>query len=313
MKNKTKAYISGISVALCCLLTFNVNADDYPLKQVADGIFYHQGVNEDANQHNKGEIANVGFIAGEKCIAVVDTGGSYYEGKALLEAIREKSSLPICYVINTHAHPDHFLGNAAFQDTKATFVGNDKMPAAVEAREAFYETRFKEILGELYKGTEFVEPTLLVSVDKPITIDLGGRELLLTSYPTSHTDNDLTVLDKNTKTLWAGDLLFVKRIPALDGSINGWLATIEKLKAMKLNAVIPGHGSAQYQDWQQAFDAEEHYFSTIREQIRVIINDMGTITEATQSVGLSEKGKWLLFDDYNKRNVTAAFTELEWE
>lgn len=313
MKNKTKAYISGISIVLSSMLAVNVYADDYSLKQVSDGIFYHQGAQEDANQHNKGEIANTGFIVGDKCIAVVDSGGSYFEGKALFEAIREKSDLPICYVINTHAHPDHFLGNAAFKDTGATFIGNDKMPAAVEAREAFYETRFKEILGELYKGTEFVEPTLLVSVDKPITIDLGGRELLLTSYPTSHTDNDLTVLDKNTKTLWAGDLLFVKRIPALDGSINGWLATIEKLKAMKLNAVIPGHGPAQYQDWQQAFDAEEHYFSTIRQQIRAIINDMGTINEATESVGLSEKGKWLLFDDYHKRNITAAFTELEWE
>lgn len=313
MKNKTKAYITGISVLFSAIMALNVYADDYPLKQVSEGIYYHQGAQEDADQHNKGEIANTGFIMGDKCIAVVDSGGSYLEGKALLAAIREKSDLPICYVINTHAHPDHFLGNAAFKDTGATFIGNAKMPAAIEARKSFYETRFQEILGKYFKGTEFIEPTLLVSVDKPITIDLGNRELVLNSYPTSHTDNDLTVLDKKTKTLWAGDLLFVKRIPALDGSINGWLATIKKLEAMKLNAVIPGHGPAQYKDWHQAFDAEEHYFLTIREQIRAIINDMGTITEATGSVGLSEKGKWLLFDDYNKRNVTAAFTELEWE
>ncbi len=313
MQNKTKAYITGISVLLSAIVTLNVYADEYPLQQVSEGIYYHEGVQEDANQDNKGEIANTGFILGEKCIAVVDTGGSYLEGKALFEAIREKSDLPICYVINTHAHPDHFLGNAAFKDSGATFVGNDKMPPAIEARKAFYETRFKDILGEYYKGTEFIEPTQLVSVDKPITIDLGNREVVLNSYPTSHTDNDLTVLDKKTKTLWTGDLLFINRIPALDGSLNGWLETIKKLESMNLNAVIPGHGPAQYQDWKQAFDAEAHYFLTIREQIRAIINDMGTITEATQSVGLSEKGKWLLFDDYNKRNVTAAFTELEWE
>lgn len=313
MKNKTKVTLSAMTLAISTLLMLNVNAEEYPVKQVSEGIYYHQGVQEDANRDNKGEIANTGFIIGEKCIAVVDTGGSYLEGKSLFAAIRDKSDLPICYVINTHAHPDHFLGNAAFKETEATFIGNDKMPAAIEARRSFYETRFSDILGPHFEGTEFIEPTQLVSVDNPIIIDLGERELVLTSYPTSHTDNDLTVLDKKTKTLWTGDLLFVKRIPALDGSINGWLSTIEALKSMKLNTVIPGHGPAQHEEWQQAFDDEAHYFSTIREQIRAIIYDMGTINEATESVGLSEKGKWLLFDDYHKRNITAAFTELEWE
>lgn len=313
MKNKTKTAVIGVTAIITALFVFNANADEYQIKQVTDGIYYHQGVQEDANQDNKGKIANTGFIIGEKCIAVIDTGGSYLEGKSLLDAIRNKSELPICYVINTHAHPDHFLGNAAFKETGATYIGNGKMPAAIEARQTFYETRFSEILGPYYKGTEFIEPTQLVSVDKPITIDLGKRELILTSYPTAHTDNDLTVLDINTKTLWTGDLLFVERIPALDGSINGWLSTIDSLKAMSLNAVVPGHGPAQQEEWHQAFDDEAHYFNTIREQIRTIIYDMGTINEATDSVGLSEKGKWLLFDDYHKRNITSAFTELEWE
>lgn len=288
-------------------------SDDYVVTEVADGIFYHQGVQQDATPENKGEIANVGFIVGEECIAVVDSGGSYAEGESLLRAIRRHSDLPICYVINTHVHPDHILGNAAFKGSKTTFVGSAKLPAALTAREGFYEERFKEILGQAYEGAEFIAPTQLVSVGEPQTLDLGKRKLTLIAYPTAHTDNDLTVIDNNTQTLWTGDLLFVERIPALDGSINGWLEVMDKLQAMEFNTVIPGHGPVQHQDWKQALEAEQHYFTLVRKQLRDIIFDMGTINQATEEVGLSEKDKWLLFDDYHKRNVTAAFTELEWE
>jgi len=133
------------------------------------------------------------------------------------------------------------------------------------------------------------------------------------AFPTAHTDNDLVVLDNNTKTMWTGDLLFVERIPALDGSINGWLDAIEQLKDMDIATVIPGHGPVLHQDWKAALEKEKNYFILIRQQVREIINDMGTINQATENVGVSEENKWLLFEEYHKRNVTSAFTELEWE
>lgn len=303
----------GVLMLFLVFISISNANDSYAVTEVADGIFYHQGVQEDATEANKGEIANVGFIVGDNCIAVIDTGGSYVEGESLRKAIRKHSDLPICYVINTHVHPDHVLGNAAFKVTRATFIGSDKLPAAMAAREGFYETRFKEILGDAYDGAEFIAPSKLVSVGEPETRDLGDRKLTLIAYPTAHTDNDLVVIDNKTKTLWTGDLLFVERIPALDGSINGWLEVMQQLKAMNLNIVIPGHGPVLHDDWKTALDTEIHYFSLIREQLRGIINDMGTITQATEEVGLSEQDKWLLFEDYHKRNVTSAFTELEWE
>jgi quinoprotein relay system zinc metallohydrolase 2 len=286
----------------------------YSVEQVSDGIYYHQGVHEDATEENFGAIANVGFIIGEDCVAVVDSGGSYKEGELLAAALKSVTDKPVCYVINTHVHPDHTLGNAAFKSSDTIYIGHEKLPAAMAAREGFFERNFSETLGDAYIGTEFIPPSQTVSIGQPVTIDLGQRKLVLTAYTTSHTDHDLTVFDEQTETLWTGDLLFIERTPALDGSINGWIAISEQLQQMPVKYVVPGHGPAGSADIGQAgWLAQLHYLTTIRQQIRDIILDFGTIEEATSSVGLAEKDKWLLFDEYHRRNVTAAFVELEWE
>lgn len=286
---------------------------NYSVSEVSPGVYYHQGIHEDATEANIGAIANVGFIVGERCVAVIDSGGSYLEGTYLRHAIKKQTDLPICYVINTHVHPDHLLGNAAFKDDSPQFVGHEKLPTAIAARQDYFAKNFKDTLGKAYIGTEFISPTHTVSIDQPITIDLGNRLLTLTAYSTSHTDNDLTVLDNTTKTLWTGDLLFMSRIPVLDGSINGWLKTMQQLQSMDLNFVIPGHGNAGSNEWQQGLIAQIKYFTVLRDEIREIINNMGTIKEATQTVGLQEASNWELFQEYHRRNITASFVELEWE
>ncbi len=300
------------------LLTFvfassSYGCDNYPVKEVTSGIYYHQGVHEEPAESNIGAIANVSFVLGEKCVAVIDSGGSYIEGTLLRKAIKEKTDLPICYVINTHVHPDHIFGNAAFKEDKPEFVGHEKLPASLAAREPYFARIFGESLGSAYEGVEFIAPTMTVNKDKPVTIDLGNRQLLLTAYPTSHTDHDLTVFDSNTKTLWTGDLLFMGRIPAMDGSINGVIDTVEQLQAMDVNYIIPGHGTASSDLWQQGLANQLRYFNVLRDGIREIIADFGTIDQASKQVGWEEEANWELFDQYHRRNVTSSFVQLEWE
>jgi quinoprotein relay system zinc metallohydrolase 2 len=302
-----------LSLFALIFLTSSYADENYSVSEVSPGIFYHQGIHEDATEENFGAIANVGFIIGERCVAVIDSGGSYLEGTYLRRAIKKHTDLPICYVINSHVHPDHLLGNAAFKADSPKFIGHEMLPAAIAARQDYFAKTFKEILGKAYTGTEFISPALTVSIDQPITIDLGNRALTLTAYSTSHTDNDLTVLDNTTKTLWTGDLLFMSRIPVLDGSINGWLTTMQQLQSMDLDFVIPGHGKAGSKEWRQGLSAQIKYFMVLRNEIREIINNLGTIEEATKKVGLEEANNWELFELYHRRNITASFVELEWE
>ena len=280
------------------------------VQQVAPGIYVHHGVHEEATPENMGAIANIGFIVGSTAVAVVDTGGSFREGEALIAAIHQVTRLPIRYVINTHFHPDHVLGNAAFSDLKPIFVAHANLPRGLAARSADYLAMEKANLGSAFDGTQIVLPQHLVATTE--RLDLGGRTLLLQAYPPAHTDADLTVLDEKTATLFAGDLLFLERVPSVDGSILGWLKAIDQLAAVKAVRAIPGHGPVSA-PWPQALADEKRYLSLLVKETREQLEAGHSLQDAVKSVGLSERSKWQLFDGYNQRNVTTAYTELEWE
>jgi quinoprotein relay system zinc metallohydrolase 2 len=281
-----------------------------PVAEIAPGIFVHRGVHELASAGNLGAIANVGFVVGEDAVAVIDSGGCARGGARLRAAVREVSALPIRYVIASHVHPDHLLGHAAFMADGPIFVGHARLPAALAMRGAYYLENLSDELGAMADGTEIVEPSLLVADEA--AIELGGRTLTLVAHPTAHTDNDLSVLDDATGTLWLADLLFMERVPVIDGSLLGWLRVLETVQAWPAERVVPGHGPASG-SWPAAARDQVRYLERLRDDIRALIARGGTIEEAVATVGQGERQSWRLFDFYHPRNVTAAFTELEWE
>jgi quinoprotein relay system zinc metallohydrolase 2 len=278
--------------------------------EVADGIFVNKGVHELFTPANSGAISNASFVVGEDAVAVIDTGGSKLAGTALLKAIRQRTGLPVRYVINTHMHPDHVFGNAAFVGENATFVGHHKLARALAVRSEQYLRANADLLGASFEDTTIVLPQ--EGVESVREIDLGGRILVLEAHATSHTDNDLTVYDKRTSTLFAGDLLFAEHVPVVDGSIRGWLKTMQKLAARKIERVVPGHGPAAM-SWPEALEPQKRYLETLVREIRSYIDQGRTLAEAARNIGQSERGSWVLFDDFNARSVSAAFAELEWE
>lgn len=300
-----------LSLLLACATAPAQAAIALPVSEVAPGVFVHQGRYEIFTPRNSGDTSNAGFVIGRDGVAVIDTGGSPQVGSQLLAAVRARTQLPIKYVINTHMHPDHVFGNVAFKGEAATFVGHAKLPRALAARAERYLAINKELLGAAFDGTRIVPPTELVK-DR-LEVDLGDRKLLVEAHPTAHTDNDVTVLDEKTGTMFLGDLLFAKHVPALDGSIRGWLALIRNLEGRKdVKVAVPGHGPASM-PWPSALAAEQRYLGKVAEDVRAMIKQGKTLAEAAQTAGLSEKDAWLLFKEYHARNVSAAFAELEWE
>lgn len=289
-------------------------AGDLPppaVEEVAPGAFVAAGAIALAAPENGGAISNRGFIVGRDAVAVIDSGGSYAAGASLKAAIRQRTALPIRYVINTHMHPDHVLGNAAFQGEGAVFVGHAKLPRALAARAERYLEANRVLIGEAgFAGTQIVPPTLLV--ERETELDLGGRRLRLTAFPTAHTDNDLTILDEATGTLFLGDLLFSGHLPVIDGSLNGWLDALSELEGQGAARAVPGHGPASL-PWPAGVEAQRRYLHALRGDLRAAVRAGWPLARALDAIEPEGGPGWLLVEAYHKRNVTAGYAELEWE
>lgn len=282
-----------------------------PFDEVAPGVFVHKGRYELQSPENEGDMANTSFVVGTNAVAVIDTLGSAKAGQKVRAAIKAVTDKPIRYVINSHMHPDHIFGNAAFKEDQPEFVGHHKLARALSERSSSYLSTSKDMLGaDAFEGSEIILPS--VSVDQPLKLDLGGRSLVCEAQKTAHTDNDLIITDTATDTVFLADLLFSGPIPTLDGSIRGWLALIEQLEKRTAARVIPGHGP-HAMHLPEALFAEQNYWSVVARDVRKIIKDGKSIEDATKTAGNSERDKWQLFDQYHVRNVTAAYAELEWE
>lgn len=279
-----------------------------PLTEVAEGIYVRFGVQEEVTAANCGAIANIGCIVGETSVAVVDTGSSLREGLALRETIAALTDKPVSHVITTHVHFDHSFGLGAFAGLPLRTLGHRNLPRALAERGPYYSQLLSGLCPD-FAGTVVVSPQ--ETVDEVLEIDLGGRPLRLTAWPTAHTNTDLTVFDTKTGSLWTGDLIFDGRLPTLDGSIAGWLGVLDGLLPAEVRQVIPGHGPVS--DGRAALAAERRYLESLRDDVRTALDENLDIPETLARLGTADLHGWQVTEDVHGRNIVSAYKELEWE
>jgi len=120
------------------------------------------------------------------------------------------------------------------------------------------------------------------------------------------------VFDPSSATLLAADLLFVERVPSLDGRLKGWQSALTSLKTVAASRAVPGHGPVSV-NWPSGARDLDRYLDVLLRETRAAVKRGMELSDAVASVGMSERGKWKLFDDYQGHNVTQAFKEVEWE
>lgn len=217
---------------------------DYGLQaqSVAEQVYVFIGRNEDFSTVNGGNIVNTAFIAGPGGIVVIDSGPSLRYGEQMHRAIAGISGQPLALVINTHHHPDHFLGNQAFAGTPIA-----ALPATIEGiaaeGNAFAENLFR-MSGDWMKGTEVLVPNRALAAG---TSEIAGRRLRLIGLD-GHTGADLAVYDEESGVLFAGDLVFNGRAPTTPhADIAHWLTALDRLEAITREpgfaVLVPGHGA----------------------------------------------------------------------
>ena len=308
---RRRALLGGL--CLCCLPTLGLSAgaraQAFAMEEVGPGVFVRKGLIADATPENADAIANIGFIVGRDGVLVTESGGSLADGRWLRAEIGKRTSKPVTHVVLSHVHPDHVFGAGAFAADRPVFVGHAKLREALDARGDFYRRRLIDLLGEDRTGP-VVYPTM--GVADTAEIDLGDRKLRFTAHGPAHTTCDLSMIDSGSGLLFPADLLFVSRIPSLDGSLAGWLTQAERLKGLGASRAVPGHGPVCV-DLAPALADLAGYLTALRDGTRAAIAHGVSIEKAVAGVARDEQDKWALFDTYHGRNVTVAYQELEWE
>ncbi|MEM9385290.1 MAG: quinoprotein relay system zinc metallohydrolase 2 [Pseudomonadota bacterium] len=302
--------------ALCALLLAGCAGDapcpEADIEEIASGVYVRLG--KVGVVFEADDVANVGFVIGSEAVAVIDSGGSPAEGEALLCAIRQVTKLPITHLINTHVHPDHVFGNRPFVEANPTIsiIGHTNLPRATALRGASYVQNANAVRATPWQPEQVIVPPTATTGDE-LRIDLGERELVVTAHPAAHTDNDVSVLDTPTNTLFTGDLLFRHHLPVIDGSINGWIEVLESwLRNAAPTLIVPGHGPVS-ESVNEAFRPNLAYLSAVRKDVRAAVARGDSIEQAQEEAGVEAGAGWELADHYHQRNVAAAYVELEWE
>jgi uncharacterized sulfatase len=212
---------------------------DYKLKPIKlnNNSYYFYGKEEYFSKENGGNISNCAFIITKNSVILIDTGSSYEYGLQVKKEIAKITKKPIKYIINTHHHPDHFLGNNAF--TKSDIFATNFTKEEIEQNGDLYIINLNNLVQSAMQNTKVKAPNIELKSHK---LDFDGYKLELL-YFDGHTKSDLVLYDKNSKILYTSDLIFNKRTLATPhANIPKWIKSLEELKKIDYKLLVPGHG-----------------------------------------------------------------------
>ena len=232
--------------ALLMLVAGQLGAVDFDYRlsarPLAENVYAFIGKTEDFTTDNGGNIVNTAFIVAAQGVIVIDSGPSLRYGQQMRRAIAAVTAKPIALVINTHHHPDHFLGNQAFADVPIAALAETRNGIAADGN-AFAENLYR-MSGDWMKGTEVQLPGKTLSAG---VVDVAGRSLRLVALD-GHTGADLVIVDATSGVVFAGDLAFNGRAPTTPhADVAHWLKALDQLEGLTreagFKALLPGHGA----------------------------------------------------------------------
>ena len=194
---------------------------------------------------NVGLVPNVGIIVGTRATLVVDTGLGPRNGETVLRVTRGVSNNAQLYVVSTHFHPEHALGESAFPATATIIRARAQQQDIDEFGLALAKTfaARSPLVADLLKDARF--RTADVIFDHEHTIDLGGVRVRLLALGPTHTRGDTIVWVEGDRILFAGDVVMNRTFVAFGSpysSVKAWLADFDQLAPLQPVKVVPSHG-----------------------------------------------------------------------
>lgn len=235
-----KLLILALALFFFILCQHAVYADS-GLVKITDSVYSYADVKGAAAKNSFG--ANAGIIIGKDYLVAVDSLMSAREARRFIKDIRKVSKKPVKFLINTHYHLDHSLGNSEFAKLGAIIISqeNDKANMQKAGGGMLQYAKQSGLSDQDLQGTRLAYPTL--TFKERLTLDLGNNQVEIIYPGPSHTSGSVLVYVPKEKVLFAGDTLFTAFHPFLgEANIEGWVKVLDAIMAMDVAKIIPGHG-----------------------------------------------------------------------
>lgn len=303
--------LAFLSMTLAATLA---HADILPApRQVSPHAWAWIGPYDGPTRENRGFRMNLGFVVGKEAVAIIDSGYSPDMAEAMLRQIRARSALPVRHVINTNSQPHRFLGNDVFRQAGARVLAGREAAERMAQDGAMMANAAAGILGVAGLPVP-AAPDRLLGAGESIDLDLGGGVVLRVRHAgTAHTKGSLVAEVLPDRTVFAGDILYGGRLPALipDGSVKGWLEAFDALRTLDGAVFVPGHGQP---DPLADFDhPTRDYLARLKHHMDEAVKKGTDIESAKSGFDASAWKSLANFIELNGRNAYQAYQESEAE
>ncbi|MEO9615170.1 MAG: MBL fold metallo-hydrolase [Nitratireductor sp.] len=188
---------------------------------------------------------NTGVIIGDDCVMIVDAQATPRLANKVIEKVRSVTDKPIKYVVLTHYHAVRVLGASAYGASE-TIMSDTARAMVVERGQEDWESEFGRF-PRLFEGHESIPgltwPSLTFS--KSATFFLGKRRVDLRFLGRAHTAGDIVAFVPDANVMFTGDIVeYHSACYCGDGHFGDWPATLEAIRAYRLDAIAPGRGDA---------------------------------------------------------------------
>ena len=312
------ARLGGLVVVCCSLLSIPAfaetvaSSESYPitLTKVAENVYSAIGETQPPTYKNGGHNNNLTFVIGSEGVLVVNGGDSYLLAKAFHQAIKTKTQLPVLWVVNENGQGHAFLGNSYWSQQGVGIVAHKDAAHEIEQHGRAVLARMLARNKDKGEGT-FVAPPTETFTDLKY-ISLGDVDVEVISFGAAHSPGDISVWLPKQSILIVGDMAFHQRLLGVfpDTNTAGWIASFERMAALKPAVVIPGHGEpttlAEITIW--TLD----YLKFLRAEVAKILEDDGDLDEAYK-IDQSTYSQLDVFDELAAKNAGRIYQEMEAE
>jgi glyoxylase-like metal-dependent hydrolase (beta-lactamase superfamily II) len=240
---------SIFSLSLMGLMTINAWAYktdfEFTTTQVAENVYSIVAPSIGLpTPENKGWNSNSHFVVTERGVLIFDTGSSESIGKAIREAIESVTNKPVRWVVNSHSHADHWLGNAGVIDTDTEIIASDQIVTTMKKYGkddvAFFSRATQGATGD----SHIMYPTtLLTKGDKR---NLGGINVEFIFSNGGHSPGDVLMWLPKQKIIFGGDVLSSDWMPIItpDANVPNLIESLYFIVKLNPTVVLTGHGKA---------------------------------------------------------------------